>query len=91
MNLHKKDWASRLPKELWAYRISWKTTIGFTTFELLYEKINVLPIEFEYKTLWTTLDLDMDIFTAQQDHIMQLNALDEYRKQSLHHTELIQQ
>jgi hypothetical protein len=34
------------------------TTIGFTPYELVYGKIVVLPIEFEYKTLPKNLKLD---------------------------------
>lgn len=79
MALHKKDWASGLPEAFQAYIITWKITC-FTPFELLYGKTTVLPIEFEHKTPRTTLNLDMDITKAQQERIMQLNALDEYRK-----------
>lgn len=36
--LHKKDWSNRLPEAIWAYRTTWKTTIGFTPFEMVYGK-----------------------------------------------------
>ncbi|XP_059073393.1 uncharacterized protein LOC131874162 [Cryptomeria japonica] len=53
--LHKKDWATRLPKAVWTYRITWKTTTGFTPFEILYGKTTILPIEFELRLYGRTL------------------------------------
>lgn len=64
MALHRKDWASRLPEAVWAYRTSWKTTTRFTPFEMLYRKTTMMPIEFEHKTLRTKLEFGMDISTA---------------------------
>ena len=69
MALHRKDWVARLPKALWAYRTAWKSTIGFTPFELLYGKTAVMPIEFEHKTLRTALELDIALPSTQQDQI----------------------
>ena len=48
VHIHKKDWTSRLTKVVWAYWTTWKTTIGFTPFELVYGKGAMLPIEFEH-------------------------------------------
>lgn len=83
VQLHKKDWSSRLPKAIWAYIIAWETTTSFTPFELLYGKIAMLPIEFEHKTLRTALELNIDIFYAKKKCLLQLNALDEMRKTTL--------
>ena len=44
IHLHQKDWSSRLLEVVWAYRTTWKTTTGFTPFELLYGKVAMLPI-----------------------------------------------
>ena len=90
MSLHKKDWATRLPEALWAYKIAWKSTTGFTPFELLYGKIAIMPIEFEHKTLRIALELDITLPTTQQDHILHLNDLDEWHRLALHNTKLIQ-
>jgi hypothetical protein len=38
---------------------------GLTPFELVYGKKSMLPIEFEYLTLRTTPELDMDIPSTQ--------------------------
>ena len=69
--MHKKDWATHLPKAIWAYCTTWKTTIGFSSFELVYRKFASMPIEFQHKTHHTTLDLDIDITNAQQDQLLQ--------------------
>eukprot|EP00253_Pinus_taeda_P027733 PITA_27733 len=34
----KKDWADRLVEATWAYNTTWKTTIGFKPYQLVYEK-----------------------------------------------------
>jgi len=49
---------------VWAYRTTWKTTTGFTPNELMYGKIVVLPIEFEYKTLRIVVELDMNLIAV---------------------------
>lgn len=90
MTLHRKDWATHLPEALWAYITTWKSIGSFTPFELFYGKSTVMPIEFEYKTLKTTLELRIELNSAQQDQIMSLNGLDEWRKSTLNNIELIQ-
>ena len=64
VHLHHKDWNRKLPEVVWAYKTTWNTTIGFTPFELLYGKVTMLPIEFEHKTLRTTLELNIELPTA---------------------------
>ncbi|XP_059073480.1 uncharacterized protein LOC131874223 [Cryptomeria japonica] len=90
INLHRKDWAARLLEAVWAYRTSWKTTTRFTPFEMLYRKKAIMPIEFELKNLRTTIELGMDITSAQQARIMQLNELDGVRTTALQNTKLLQ-
>ena len=48
----KKDWADRLVEATWAYNTTWKTTTGFTPYELVYGKKAFLSIEFEFNALW---------------------------------------
>jgi hypothetical protein len=48
-------------EEAWAYNITWKNTKGFTPFKLFYGKKSMLLIEFEYHTLRTTSELDMNL------------------------------
>jgi len=85
-----KDWADRLVEATWAYNTTWKTTTGFTPYELVYGNKTLLFIEFEYKTLRMEAQLDLDLTRAQQEILLQLNGLDEFRMQALLHTEVKQ-
>ena len=62
--IHKRDWVTQLPKEIWAYRTTWKSTTRFTPFELLYGKSTSMSIKFEHKTLKISLELDVDLSKA---------------------------
>lgn len=42
-----KDWDKHLSTALWAYRTSFKTSLGFTPFHLVYGQEALLPIELE--------------------------------------------
>ena len=76
---NKKDWAKRLVDATWAYNITWKTTTGFTPYDLVYGKKALLSIKFEYNTLRMETQLDLDVTRAQQERLLQLNGLDEFR------------
>ena len=90
MKSHRKDWANRLPEALWAYCTTWCNTTQFYPYELVYRKSVVLPIEFEIKTLRTTIEVNLDLTEAQNNPLNQLNELDEKHTAAVHHTSLIQ-
>jgi len=46
-----RDWHDQLPYALWAYRISERTTIGATTYSLMYGDKVVIPLEIEIPSL----------------------------------------
>eukprot|EP00253_Pinus_taeda_P018929 PITA_18929 len=46
VHLHRKDWVEKLLEVLWAYKTTWRNTIGHTPYELVYGKQILLPIEF---------------------------------------------
>eukprot|EP00253_Pinus_taeda_P031758 PITA_31758 len=50
VHLHRRYWAERLLEALWAYRTTWRNTIGHSPYELVYGKEVLLPIEFQVKT-----------------------------------------
>eukprot|EP00253_Pinus_taeda_P028512 PITA_28512 len=75
----RKDWADRLVEATSAYNTTWKTTTGFTPYELVYGKKALLSIEFEYNTLRVAAQLDLDLSHAQRERLLQLNVLDEQR------------
>ena len=43
-----KGWKDKLPDALWAYRTAYKTPIGMSSFQLVYEKSCHLPVELEH-------------------------------------------
>ena len=53
----------------WAYNIAWKTTTGFTPYDLVYGKKALLSIEFEYNTLRMEKKLDLDVTKAQLERL----------------------
>eukprot|EP00253_Pinus_taeda_P008460 PITA_08460 len=72
-----KYWENQLVEATWAYNTTWKTTTGFTPYELVYGKKDLLSIEFEYNTLRMAVQLDRDLSHAQKERLLQLNGLDE--------------
>eukprot|EP00253_Pinus_taeda_P035345 PITA_35345 len=77
--MNKKNWEEKLKDALWAYRITWKNTAGFTPYQLVYGKEVMLPIEFQIHTYKMVAYLGIDLNEAQQERIRQLNQLDEMR------------
>ena len=88
---HSRDWANRILEELWAYHTTWRNTIGFSPYNLVYGKIAIFLIEFEIKTLKTATEVNLDVTEAQKRRLNQLNELDENRLAAVDQTVLIQQ
>eukprot|EP00253_Pinus_taeda_P009607 PITA_09607 len=86
----RKDWVDFLVEATWAYNTTWKTTTGFTPYELVYGKKALLSIEFDYNTLRVAAQLDLDLSHAQRERLLQLNELDEQRMQALLHSKVVQ-
>ena len=86
MRSRRKYWADILVEATWAYNTTWKTTTGFTPYDLVYWKKVFLSIEFEFNTLRMVAELELDISKAQQEILMQLNGLDELMMEALLHT-----
>ena len=75
---------------IWAYNTTWKTTRRFTPYELVYGKKSLLSVEFEFNILRMVAELNLDLSNAQKERFLQLNGLDEFRMQTLLHTEVVQ-
>ena len=54
----------------WAYNTTWKTTTGFTPYELVYGKKTLLSIEFKYNRLRVAAQLDLDLSHTQQERLL---------------------
>ena len=66
MNASRTNWSKRLDDTLWAYRKAYKTPIGISPYQLVYEKDCHLPFELERKVMWAMKKLKMDCNEAGQ-------------------------
>ena len=51
-----RDWSENLPFTLWAYRTSFRTSIGATPYSLVYGMEAVFPVEIEMGSLRVALE-----------------------------------
>jgi hypothetical protein len=86
VNKHKTNWHHMLFSVLWAYQTVMKIATGFTPFHLVHGVEVTLPIECEIPTLRTTIELLPDTNPMEQ-HLMNLESLDEDRRSSLQNNE----
>lgn len=76
---------------MWAYKTTWRSTTGYSPYQLVFEKEPIFLIEFEIQTLRTAQQVVLDFNEAQINRLHQINKLDEIRLSALQHTALIQQ
>ena len=79
MNVTRKDWANKIDDSLWAYRTTFKTPLGMSPYQMVYEKACHLPIELEHKAYWATRMLNMNLEIARKTRMFQLHDLEEFR------------
>jgi len=75
----RKDWSIKLDDALWAYRAAFKTPIGLSPFQMVYDKSCHLPVEMEYKAYWALKFLNFDEAASRVQRWVQLLELEEMR------------
>ena len=72
-----QNWAVELPNALWVSRTTWRNTIGYSPYHLVFGKEPIFPIEFEIKTLKMAQEIGLDLTEEYTQRLQQLNELDE--------------
>nr|GFC19348.1 hypothetical protein [Tanacetum cinerariifolium] len=68
-------WSDKLEDALWAFRTTYKTSIGCTPYHLVYGKACHLPHEIEHKAYWALKHTNFDLRTAGDHRKLQLSEL----------------
>ncbi|XP_071726795.1 uncharacterized protein [Rutidosis leptorrhynchoides] len=79
---HGNKWAEKLDDTLWAFRTAYKNLLCTTPYWMTYGKACHLPIELEYKALWTLKTCKLDPLETSRHRKMQMNELAELRDQA---------
>nr|GEV20229.1 reverse transcriptase domain-containing protein [Tanacetum cinerariifolium] len=79
---NRASWSEKLDDALWAFRTTYKTSIGCTPYKLVYGKSCHLPIELEHKAYWALKHVNFDLKIAGDHQRLQLNELNELRDQA---------
>ena len=52
VNANRTNWSRRIDYDMWSYKTTYKTPIGISPYQLVYEKSCHLPVELKHKARW---------------------------------------
>ncbi|XP_077249191.1 uncharacterized protein LOC143888638 [Tasmannia lanceolata] len=82
-----KDWSSKLPYALWAYRTSIRSSTGATPYSLVYGMEAVLPVELRIPSLRVMMEAGLPESVWAQARYQELQMIDEKRLKALYHVQ----
>ena len=82
-----RDWSEKLPFALWAYRTSFRTSTGVTSYSLVYGMEAVLPVEVEMVSLRVALEQQISEAEWTQSRYDKLSLFDERRLRAADHVQ----
>ena len=80
-----QTWDRHLNAALWAYRTSFKTSLGYTPFHLVYGQEAILPIEIELSSLRVLVKRDGNAKEKLKQRILDLEKLTLNREAAMEH------
>jgi hypothetical protein len=84
INENQTDWDQKLQSALWAYRTSYKTSIGSTPFRLAYGLEAVMPIEFMIPSFRIQARERLNECDSEAERVQCLLQLEEHRIEIMH-------
>ncbi|XP_077222198.1 uncharacterized protein LOC143856042 [Tasmannia lanceolata] len=82
-----RDWSSKLPLTLWAYRMSIRTSTGATLYSLTYGMEDVLPIELKILSLRILMESNLPEPEWARIRHQELCMMDEKRLKAAYHVQ----
>ena len=77
-----KDWSVKLDDALWAYKTTYRSPIGMSSYKIVFWKPYHLPLELEYKVMWEIKKLNFDFQAVKEKRLLQMNEQEEFRNEA---------